>query len=250
MVEADGRVFLRHHQPQTTFFALQEQVFGMSSGQGSTNQLGLFNRMSGFVLPGDMRNAQAIEDGIKLIACYRHQISLFKCRKNGAVNDNYSLDRNPALLLFLSTNEGYLVVRGGFMVRILFGEFLNGRLDRATYLAYSGLLMLFVLFFIFYLMSTIVLDLSDLEAAQRQIIELGRNTPKDILVIGALITFVQINLVIKRLRDTGLIVGLTLAVVFMLYAMLPIAYFLGGLELSMLALMFIPSDTFTQAKLA
>ena len=136
------------------------------------------------------------------------------------------------------------------MVRILFGEFIHGRLDRATYLAYSGLLVLFVLFFIFYLMSTIVLDLSDLEAAQRQISELATDTPKDILGIAAFITYVQINLVIKRLRDTGLIVGLTLVGVFMLYAMLPVTFFLGGLELSMLALMFIPTDTFTQAKLA
>ncbi len=136
------------------------------------------------------------------------------------------------------------------MVRILFGDIINGRLDRATYLAYSGLLLVFVLMFIFYLMSRVVVDFSDLEAAQQKIIDLGVNTPSDILAMAVLITFVQVNLVLKRLRDTGLIVGLTLTIFFMLYAMAPLPLFLGMLELSMLVLMVIPTDKFARESLA
>ncbi len=136
------------------------------------------------------------------------------------------------------------------MVRILFGDIINGRLDRATYLAYSGLLLVFVLMFIFYLMSGIVVDFSDFEAAQQKIIDLSANMPPDILAMAALITFVQVNLVLKRLRDTGLIVGLTLTTLFMVYAMTPLPLFLGLLELSMLVLMVIPTDIFRQESLA
>ena len=136
------------------------------------------------------------------------------------------------------------------MVRILFGDIINGRLDRATYVAYSGLLLVFVLMFIFYLMSSVVVDFRDLEAAQQKIINLSVNTPPDILAMAALITFVQVNLVLKRLRDTGLIVGLTLTMLFMLYAMVPLPFFLGMLECSMLVLMVIPTDIFARERLA
>ncbi len=136
------------------------------------------------------------------------------------------------------------------MVRILFGDIINGRLDRATYLAYSGLLLVFVLMFIFYLMSGIVVDFSDFEAAQQKIIDLSANMPPDILAMAAFIKFVKVNLVLKRLRDTGLIVGLTLTTLFMVYAMTPLPLFLGLLELSMLVLMVIPTDIFRQESLA
>ncbi len=99
-------------------------------------------------------------------------------------------------------------------------------------------------------MSSIVVDFRDLEAAQQKIIDLSVDTPSDILAMAALITFVQVNLVLKRLRDTGPMVGLTLITLFMVYAMAPLPLFLGLLALSMLVLMVIPTDIFRQDSLA
>ncbi len=149
---------------------------------------------------------------------------------------------------------------GSGLFQEIFGELASGRVARGAYFKYTALLSIFIVLIFLYAMSSVYMAWQGVSLDWHDIHKMlnPRTAPDfdimsylsvDILVFGAVILFAQFNLAVKRVRDTGLPVHWVLPGLFFLYAFSPVL-FSGVLELFLLVLGILPTDSFRQSSLA